>query len=189
MNGTYCLETMMSDTLIKVDAVYDMWQGERVCEILGYTNGHEWDRNSILNYLETLVYVHDMWVEKGSFYSEGFDSITPLNFGRLNPLQRYKLIRDSVHQTALQFPTMEVADIIIKLGISIEDFQTAVSVNKNKTIMNETGFRSFSIACLTDKPNFAKIGRDFGTGVNTMKFYKKLFREVKEQQGQIIDKE
>ena len=179
----------MSDTLIKVDAVYDMWQGERICEILGYTKGHEWDRNSILNYLETLVYVHDMWVEKGSFYSEGFDSVAPLDFGRLNPLQRYKLIRDSVHQTALQFPTMEVADIIIKLGISIEDFQTAVSVNKNKTIMNETGFRSFSIACLADKPNFAKIGRDFGTGVNTMKFYKKLFREVKEQQGQIIDKE
>ena len=179
----------MSDTLIKVDAVYDMWQGERICEILGYTKGHEWDRNSILNYLETLVYVHDMWVEKGSFYSEGFDSVAPLDFGRLNPLQRYKLIRDSVHQTALQFPTIEVADIIIKLGISIEDFQTAVSVNKNKTIMNETGFRSFSIACLADKPNFAKIGRDFGTGVNTMKFYKKLFREVKEQQGQIIDKE
>ena len=171
------------------DAVYGMWQGERICEILGYTKGHEWDRNSILNYLETLVYVHDMWVEKGSFYSEGFNSIAPLDFGRLNPLQRYKLIRDSVHQTALQFPTMEVADIIIKLGISIEDFQTAVSVNKNKTIMNETGFRSFSIACLADKPNFAKIGRDFGTGVNTMKFYKKLFREVKEQQGQIIDKE
>jgi len=171
------------------DAVYGMWQGERICEILGYTKGHEWDRNSILNYLETLVYVHDMWVEKGSFYSEGFNSIAPLDFGRLNPLQRYKLIRDSVHQTALQFPKMEVADIIIKLGISIEDFQTAVSVNKNKTIMNETGFRSFSIACLADKPNFAKIGRDFGTGVNTMKFYKKLFREVKEQQGQIIDKE
>ena len=171
------------------DAVYGMWQGERICEILGYTKGHEWDRNSILNYLETLVYVHDMWVEKGAFYSEDFDSIKPVEFDGLNPLQRYKLIRDSVHQSALQFPTVEVADIILKLGISIEDFQTAVSVNKNKTIMNETGFRSFSIACLTDKPNFAKIGRDFGTGVNTMKFYKKLFRELKEQQGQIIDKE
>jgi hypothetical protein len=55
--------------------------------------------------------------------------------------------------------------------------------------MSESGFRSFSIACLSDKPNFAKIGRDFGTGVNTMKFYKKLFRAVKKQQGQIIDKE
>lgn len=180
----------MQAPLVKnTDAVYGMWQGERICEILGYTKGHRWDKHSIINYLETLVYVHDMWIEKGAFYSENFDSIKQVEFGKLNSLQRYKLIRDSVHQSALQFPTVPVADIILKLGISIEEFQTAVSVNKNKTIMNETGFRSFSIACLADKPNFAKIGRDFGTGVNTMKFYKKLFRELKEQQGQVIDKE
>jgi hypothetical protein len=55
--------------------------------------------------------------------------------------------------------------------------------------MSESGFRSFSIACLSDKPNFAGIGRQYGTGVNTMKFYKKLFRKIKEQQGQVIDKE
>ena len=32
----------MSDTLIKVDAVYGMWQGERICEIMEYTQsmGH-----------------------------------------------------------------------------------------------------------------------------------------------------
>jgi len=174
----------MSDTLRKDDVVYGMWQGERICEILGYVGEHEWDRESILNYLQTLVYVHDKWVESQGHYSADFESIQPLDFSEVanTKLHHWKLIRDSVHQTALQFPTKEVADIILKLGISIEDFQTAVSVNKNKTIMNETGFRSFSI-------NFAKIGRDFGTGVNTMKFYKKLFRELKEQQGQIVDKE
>ena len=100
---------------------------------------------------------------------------------------RWQLIRDSVTKLAFQFPNVEVADIILKLGLTIEEFQTAVSVNKNKTIMTETGFRSFSIACLSDKPNFAGIGREYGTGVNTMKFYKKLFRGVKEQQGQMID--
>jgi len=180
----------MQVPLVKnTDAVYGMWQGERICEILGYTKGHEWDRDSILNYLETLVYVHDKWIENGAHYSADFETTKPLSFDGLNPLQSYKLIRDAVHQLALQFPTVAVADIILKLGISIEEFQRAVSVNKNKTIMSESGFRSFSIACLSDKPNFAKIGRDFGTGVNTMKFYKKLFRELKEQQGQVIDKE
>jgi hypothetical protein len=172
------------------DVVYGMWQGERICEILGYVGEHEWDKNSILKYLETLVYVHDKWIESGGFLAEEFDLIEPLDFGSAtSPLIRWQAIRDSVFNLATQFPTVEVADIILKLGISIEEFQTAVSVNKNKTIMNESGFRSFSIACLADKPNFAGIGREYSTGVNTMKFYKKLFRTVKEQQGQMIDKE
>lgn len=172
-------------------AVYGMWQGERICEILGYTNGHEWDKNSILNYLETLVSVHDKWIENQGHYSSDFQSIEPLDFSTVTNtrLHHWKLIRDSVYELSTQFPNVEVADIILKLGISIEEFQTAVSVNKGKTIMNETGFRSFSIACLSDKPNFAGIGREYGTGVNTMKYYKKLFRTIKERQGQIIDKE
>jgi len=180
----------MQAPLVKnTDAVYGMWQGERICEILGYTGGHKWDKHSILNYLETLVHVHDKWVESQGHYSADFESIQPLDFSEVanTKLHHWKLIRDAVYELSAQFPNVEVADIVNKLGISIEDFQTAVSVNKNKTIMTETGFRSFSIACLSDKPNFAKIGRDYGTGVNTMVYYKKLFRKIKEQQGQMID--
>jgi len=179
---------MQAPLVENTDAVYGMWQGERICEILGYTGGHEWDRDSILNYLETLVHVHDKWIESGGHFAAEFELIQPLDFGGVtSPLMRWQLIRDSVTKLAFQFPNIEVADIILKLGLTIEEFQTAVSVNKNKTIMTETGFRSFSIACLSDKPNFAGIGREYGTGVNTMKFYKKLFRGVKEQQGQMID--
>ena len=181
----------MSDTLRKDDVVYGMWQGERICEILGYVGEHEWDRESILNYLQTLVYVHDKWVENQGHYSADFESIQPLDFSEVanTKLHHWKLIRDAVYELSAQFPNVEVADIVNKLGISIEEFQKAVSVNKVKTIMSESGFRSFSIACLSDKPNFAGIGRQYGTGVNTMKFYKKLFRKIKEQQGQVIDKE
>ena len=89
--------------------------------------------------------------------------------------------------TCFQYPNIEVVDVIEKLGLTVEQFIVAVTVNKCKTIMTETGFRSFSYACLSDNPNFAKIGRDYGTGVNTMKYYKKLFRGIQEQQGQMTE--
>jgi hypothetical protein len=120
--------------------------------------------------------------------SESFDTIPPLELDGLRTnLEKWQHIRNSVLDYSKQFPTVEVADIILKLGISISDFQTAVSVNKNKTIMNETQFRSFSYVCLEDKPNFAKIGRDYGTGVNTMVYYKKLFRAIKMARTEMID--
>lgn len=182
----------MQAPLVKNDcAVYGMWQGERICEILGYTKGHKWTKETMLHYLETLVSVHDKWIESQGHYSVDFESIEPLDLSSVpnTKLHRWKLIRDAVSELSAQFPTVEVADIIAKLGVSIEEFQRAVSVNKCKTIMSESGFRSFSIACLSDKPNFAGIGRQYGTGVNTMKFYKKLFRKIKEQQGQVIDRD
>jgi hypothetical protein len=180
----------MTDTFIKVDAVYGMWQGERICEIMGYTQdmGHVWTTDTMLNYFDKLLQCYDLFRSTNGFMSESFDTIPTLELeGLRTNLEKWQHIRNSVLDYSKQFPTVEVADIILKLGISIEDFQTAVSVNKNKTIMNESGFRSFSYACLTDKPNFAGIGREYGTGVNTMKFYKKLFRTIKEQRGQMID--
>lgn len=170
------------------DAVYGMWQGERICEILGYVGEHEWDRTSILNYLTTLIDVHDKWIETAGFYTTDFHSVEPLTFGSSqNNLVVWKTIRDSVMNTCFQYPNIEVVDVIEKLGLTVEQFIVAVTVNKCKTIMNSTEFRSFSYACLSDNPNFAKIGRDYNTGVNTMKYYKKLFRGIKEQQGQMIE--
>ena len=182
----------MTDTFIKVDAVYGMWQGERICEIMGYTqgDGHVWTADTMLNYFDKLLQCYDLFRSTNGFMSESFDTIPPLELAGLRTnLEKWQHIRNSVLDYSKQFPTVEVADIILKLGISISDFQTAVSVNKNKTIMNETQFRSFSYVCLEDKPNFAKIGRDYGTGVNTMLYYKKLFRAVKIARTEVIDKE
>ena len=173
----------MSDTLIKVDAVYGMWQGERICEIMEYTQsmGHVWTTDTMLNYFDKLLECYDLYRSTNGYTSESFDEIQPLEMlkGNSSNLKNWKSIRDSVVDYCVQFPEREPLEIIKKLGLTVEQFQCAVSVNKNKTTMSETGFLSFSYACLQNSPNFAKIGRDYGTGVNTMVFYKKMFRAIK----------
>ena len=179
----------MSDTLIKVDGVYGMWQGERICEIMEYTQdaGHVWTTDTMLNYFEKLVECYDLFRSTNSFMSQSFDTIPPLQLDGLTSLQRWQHIRNSVLDYGKQFPTVEIMDILDKLGVSLDEFYTAVTVNKKQNAMNETGFRSFCYACLEDNPNFAKIGRDYGTGVNTMVYFKKLFRAIKIARTEMID--
>lgn len=162
------------------DAVYDMWLGERVCEILGYNSGlgHEWTKSDILTYLETLVEVHDKFIETGGYLAYSLDEIQPLQMSG-NKANDWKHIRDSVLLYAKQYPEVPVLDIIKKLGLSLPQFIEAVTVNKARHIMTEQEFQSLCAACLADKPNFAKIGRDHQTGKNTMGYYKKLFRTIK----------
>jgi hypothetical protein len=172
---------MMSDTLIKVDAVYDMWQGERICEIMEYTYemGHVWTTDTMLNYFEKLTECYDLYRSTNGYVSDSFDNIEPLQFGNVSMLNKWKHIRNSVMDYSVQFPNVEVLDIIHKLGVTLDEFYAAVTVNKKQNKMSEDAFRQFCYACLTDNPNFAKIGRDYGTGINTMKYFKKLFRAIK----------
>ena len=171
----------MTDTFIKVDGVYGMWQGERIAEIMEYTQdvGHVWTTETMLNYFDKLLECYDLFRSTNGFMSQSFDTIPPLELSGLSPIQKYQHIRNSVLDYSKQFPDIEVMDILNKLGITLDQFYQAVTVNKKQNAMNETGFRSFCYACLEDKPNFAKIGRDYGTGVNTMVYFKKLFRAVK----------
>lgn len=179
----------MSDTLIKVDGVYGMWQGERIAEIMQYTQdmGHVWTTDTMLNYFDKLLECYDLFRSTNGFMSQSFDTIPPLNLKGLTSLQQWQHIRNSVLDYSKQFPNVEVMDILNKLDISLDDFYKAVTVNKKQNFMNETQFRSFCYACLTDNPNFAKIGRDYGTGVNTMVYFKKLFRAIKTARTEMID--
>jgi len=160
------------------DAVQGMWMGQRICDVLGYDSDHVWDDQSILKYLETLVMVHDEWASSGGFYATGVDAIQPLSMPK-NPCQATALIRNAVYEFSMRFHKVPPMDIITKLGVTIEQFQQAVSGNKESSVlMDESKFRLFCSTCLTANPNYAKIGRDFGVGVNTMVYYKKLFRGI-----------
>ena len=164
--------------MVSKDAVFDMWQGERIAEILGHVKGREWTNDTILEYLETLLYVHDLWAEYGGIYYANESDIIPLQFPEsYNSLQKWKLIRDSVMAAAHQHPTLHVIDILKRLNVSLEQFICAVSVNKHKHVMTEEEFRNFSMLMIdTDGKNYSAIARLFQTGKTTMTYWKKLFR-------------
>lgn len=167
--------------LIAVDAVYGMWQGERICEIMGFTQdmGHVWTNDTMLDYFEKLVECHDLFVSTNGYMSNTYESIEPLCLKGFTRLVEWKHIRNAVLDYTKQFPDVPVIDIIEKLGITLEQFFIAVTVNKKSNMMTRDQFIEFCNECLGDKPNFAKIGRDYGTGVNTMVYFKKLFRAIK----------
>jgi len=160
------------------DAVSGMWQGQRICDVLGYGPDHVWDNESIVKYLETLVMVHDEWSASGGFFAVGIESIEPLSMPK-NPAVATALIRNAVYEFSMRFHQIPPMDIIDKLGITIEQFQHAVSGGKvSGKLMTPSEFRLFCTAGLSHQPNYAKIGRDYGVGVNTMVYYKKLFRGI-----------
>jgi hypothetical protein len=164
--------------MVSKDAVFDMWQGERIAEILGYVADHEWTDDTILEYLETLLYVHDLWAEYGGIYYRNESDIVPLQFSEsYTNLQKWKLIRNSVIAAAHQHPYLQVIDILKRLNVSLEQFICAVSVNKHKHVMTEEQFRDFSTLMVeTEGKNYAGIARLFQTGKTTMTYWKKLFK-------------
>jgi len=173
-----CDVRLAKSVMVSKDAVFDMWQGERIAEILGHVKGREWTNDTILEYLETLLYVHDLWAEYGGIYYANESDIIPLQFPEsYNSLQKWKLIRDSVMAAAHQHPTLHVIDILKRLNVSLEQFICAVSINKHKHVMTEEQFRNFSEAMIVAKPRgYAGIARLFQTGNTTMTYWKKLFR-------------
>jgi hypothetical protein len=173
-----CLFVPAKSVMVSKDAVFDMWQGERIAEILGYVADHEWTDDTILEYLETLLYVHDLWAEYGGIYYRNESDIVPLQFSEsYTNLQKWKLIRNSVIAAAHQHPYLQVIDILKRLNVSLEQFICAVSVNKHKHVMTEEQFRDFSTLMVeTEGKNYAGIARLFQTGKTTMTYWKKLFK-------------
>lgn len=161
---------------IAVDAVNEMWMGRRIAEIMGYTrDDHEWDRNSILDYLEKLVECHDAFVNNNGFVSTDPDAIKPLqnkDFG--NPLSWWKAIRDAVVSYSQQHPHTSPVDIIGKLGITQQEFFTAVTVNKASYELTEQQLRELCEMVSARNPNLSAIGRQFGITRATMNYFKRL---------------
>jgi len=171
----------LGSLMVSKNAVHDMWLGERIAEILDYVGEHKWDNESIIKYLETLTYVHDIWAEYGGVYYPTELDIKPLRFPALDRpwsnLQKWKLIRDSVTAAAHQHPQMSIITILSRLEITLEQFIVAVTANRYKHILTEDEFKEFNrVMVETKKPNYANIARVFGTGKTTTRYWKQLFR-------------
>ena len=166
--------------IMSKDGVYDMWQGERIAEILKFDDGHKWDEASVLEYLETVLYVHDVWAEYGGIFYANEADIVPLEFNegyRNNSLVKWKFIRDSVMAVAHQHPYIPIIEVLRRLNVTLEEFISAVTVNKYKYLMNEEEFVNFSkVMITTEGKNYSAIARLFQTGKSAMLYWKKLFR-------------
>ena len=175
-----CDVTPRGDITISVNAVHDMWQGERIAEILRYPGIAGWDNTKILHYLTTVTNVHDKFIETSCYGGvNGFESIEPLNMpANMKMLNRWKMVRDSVKAIVNQYPTIPILVILAQIGVSLHDFIQAVTGGKAVRYMNETEFSSFNAELMGENPNFAGIGRRYQTGVNTMNFYKTLYKKL-----------
>ena len=164
--------------MVSKNAVHDMWLGERIAEILGYVGEHKWNKENIIKYLETLAYVHDIWAEYGGVYYPTELDIKPLQFPEpWSNLQKWKLIRDSVTAAAHQHPRLSIITILSRLEITLEQFIVAVTANRYQHMLTEDEFKEFNrVMVETEKPNYANIGRVFGTGKTTTRYWKQLFR-------------
>lgn len=166
---------------IVVDAVNEMWMGQRIAEIMGYANpDHEWDIHSVLDYLEKLVECHDAFVNNNGFVSATIDAIKPLqNKDFPNPLSWWKAIREAVVVYSQQNPTINPVDIMDKLGITQSEFFTAVTVNKIRYQFTDEQLRQLFDMVSADKPKFAAIGRQFGITRATMSYFRKLGNAIR----------
>jgi hypothetical protein len=172
----------MADSLIRVDAVNEMWMGQRIAECMGYDHpDHEWDDTSILDYLEKLVEVHDAFVNNSGFVSVTPDAIKPLcrkDFP--NPLSWWKAIREAVIAYSQQNPTMNPMDVINKLGISREEFFSAITVNKIKYDLTEEQLRQvFDMVVTRNRQTSAEVGKRFGITRATMKYFNRLGKAIR----------
>jgi hypothetical protein len=166
---------------ITVDAVNEMWMGERIAEIMGYTNpDHEWDTDSMLDYFEKLVECHDAFVNNNGFVSATPDAIKPLSRKDFtNPLSWWKAIREAVIAHSQQHPTLNPVDVIIKLGITQQEFFTAVTVNKVKYDLTETELRELCDKVGARNPNLSAIGRQYKITRATMNYFRRLGNAVR----------
>lgn len=171
----YLDDVKLIGVTIRGDAVHDMWMGERIAEIMGYVGDHEWDNDSILDYLEKLVECHDAFVNNNGFVSNGLESIKPLqNKDFMNPLSWWKAIRDAVVSYSQQNPNVNPADILQQMGITQSQFFEAVTVNKATYSLTDEQFRQLCDEVSANKPNLSAIGRKFGITRATMNYFRRL---------------
>jgi hypothetical protein len=162
------------------DAINGMWMGDRIAHIKGYdlTN-----RSDILAWLESVTELHDLFVAESM--GSSFDDLQPLELPQ-NPLQRWKLIRDSVANCIKQFTEItSVLDVIDKLDVSLDEYMTAFSTNKFGGYMDRKKFIEFELDMCRKRPNYMELVRKYGLNRNIVKGFRELYEPiVKRQHGQ-----
>lgn len=158
---------------INSDAINGMWMGDRIAYLKGYDLSNSRD---ILSWLEAVTELHDQFVAE--FMGGSFDDLQPLELPT-NPLQRWKIIRDSVANAINQFTNVtSVLDVIDKLGISLDEYMTAFSTNKFGGYIDRKTFLEFESEMISERPIYMKIVRKYGLNRNMVKSFQELYEPL-----------
>jgi hypothetical protein len=161
---------------ISADAVNGMWLGDRIASILGIDE-RGWDRDTVLQWLETLVMVHDRHRDMSDFQAPTLAEVMPVGY-RGNPLEFWAAIRRAVQDCVTRFQVDSVLDVLPRLGVSFSEFLSAVSSGKYAGDMDEDGWRAFEADMLDYRPNYAAVCRKHGVSRQSMVTFRALLDPI-----------
>lgn len=164
---------------INDDAINGMWQGNRVADILGtdFT-----DDDSVLQWLTTIVDVHDKWAESQGNYAVSFEEIPPLELMEGSVVSQWGQIRRAVKYCVTTFPVRSVVDVLEKLRVDADLFMTAFTTNKFPQKMSYDRLRSLEADMLAEKPNYAEVGRKHGIPRQVIVNFRNLLAPIRKRQ-------
>ena len=159
------------------DAINGMWMGDRIAQLKGYNLD---DPKDILSWLEAVTELHDLFVAE--FMGGSFNDLQPLELPT-NPLQRWKIIRDSVANCVKQFSEVtSVLDVIDKLGVTLDEYMTAFSTNRFGGYMDREKFAQFESDMCRKRPNYMELVRKYGLNRNIVKGFRELYDPIVHRQ-------
>lgn len=147
---------------IKVDAVKGMWMGELLCEHHGYVE-REWDNESLVQYLQDLLVLHDAWVDLGpdAFISKSESESDHRHYNRWMKIRK-------VVKRALQIePKPKIATVLRSLGVSAEEFTGAVTTSK--CVLNADELDKFEGLITDPHTTWAQVSSATGVSRHTVR--------------------
>jgi len=127
-DGCLC-DVIITAPVTIMPEVSDLWMLQEVAEYFDYSI--PWTPDKLLDLFERLLILHDKWIDGG--YAKSVNNNGSIT-GRLNQethFQYWKRVKESVvdhyHST-----NGTIADTIKSLGLTIDDYNTAVSYNRGR---------------------------------------------------------
>jgi hypothetical protein len=153
------------------DAITGMWMGKRIAEVRDYDLT---DPKHIVEWLSDLVSFHDEF--KTSHVPEIED--IPMLGRDPNPACYWKQIRDTVTMMVANYPVGSVLVALDHIGVSLDDFIVAMTVNKLNREITRDEYTAFEVDMLEPEPNYAAIGNKHNLGRSTVGKFRALLEPM-----------
>lgn len=105
------------------DAIQDMWMGQEIVNMKGYCA--EWDDESILRYLQDLVFAKDNW--------DRFAFDKNVSIGRSNP----SVMRQEIRRRLQSSDNPSIIQVLQELGLDEDGMRNVLFMGKRKMTLTE----------------------------------------------------